>query len=481
MKSLELQSEIEEELAVASDPGRWTRIGLTRRYALASAPVFLALALGLGWWVDSAIARQVVQNSAVNIALYVQSFIGPSLQELADGGELSQQAKDGIDALLTDTPLGQRILSVKVWQQGGRIAWYSRHEMIGKTFPLTESMKQAWRGIVTAEFESLEDEEDAVEADLGIPLLEVYSPVRENGTDRIIAVAEFYQDATTLDAQLAKTRFRTWFIVLGAAMVAYLLLFGIVRAGGRVIQLQREALHAQVSELSRLLKHNSELSDRVRRATRRATELNERFLRRVSAELHDGPAQYLSLALLRLDAVEASVPGRTADAADEDFDDVRRNLREALEEIRQISRGLGLPELQELDVLDTVRRVVRSHERRTGTRIEIHADRLEEGLDVGASVKLTAYRLIQETLMNGYRHAAGSTQQVSVGNDSDWLLVEVADDGPGFDREASLRGDRLGLVGLRERVESIGGRFELLTSPGNGTTIRAHLPLGINV
>ncbi len=467
----------------ADDPGGWTRIGLSRRYALASAPVFLALALGLGWWVDRAITRQVVQNSAVNIALYVQSFIGPSLQELADGGELSQGARDEIDALLTDTPLGKRILSVKVWEDGGRIAWYSRHELIGRTFPLTDSMIHAWQGTVTAEFESLDDEEDAAEAVLGIPLLEVYSPVRENGTERIIAVAEFYQDATTLASQLATTRMRTWFIVLGSAMVAYLLLFGIVRAGGRVIQVQREALHAQVNELSRLLARNQELGDRVRRATRRTTELNERFLRRVSAELHDGPAQYLSLALLRLDALEDGVAGRAAadDEAGKDLDDVRRNLREALEEIRQISRGLGLPELQELGVADTVTRVVRSHERRTVTRVEVLTGALDDTINVGVSVKLTVYRLIQEALMNGYRHAHGSSQRVTVGNSPEWLQVEVSDDGPGFDQEAALNDDRLGLSGLRERVESIGGRFELLTAPGRGTTIRAHLPLGINV
>ncbi|KAA3621900.1 MAG: sensor histidine kinase [Proteobacteria bacterium] len=462
---------------------RWWRIGLARRYALASAPVFLALAIGLGWWVGDAIARQVIQNTAVNVALYVQSFLGPPLQDLAHQSSLDEETITEIQSLLTNTPLGKRVVSIKIWTEGGKIAWYSRRKLINMSFEPTETMKKAWSGVVTAELSNLSGAEDVVEADLNVHLLEVYSPVRENGTERVIAVAEFYQDATTLSHELLSTRIRTWLVVVGAAILAYLLLFGIVRKGGRVIQFQREALRGKVTELEQLLKQNKDLTGRVRRATQRTTELNERFLRRVSAELHDGPAQYVGLALLRLDSIDTKDRERAETSKEPcgDIEDVRRILREALDEIRFISRGLALPELKEVDVVESLQRAVRSHERRTGQKVELSTSSIPRHAKAPMPVKITAYRIVQEALMNSFRHANAGKLRVHAAIDSDWLTVDVVDDGGGFDLATASAGDSLGLNGLRERVESIGGKFDVETEMGAGTTVSARLPLGSNL
>ena len=472
---------------IAAEGGKqgslWARSSLVQRYAMASLPVFLLFSLGLGWWVSRAIERQVIHNVSVNVALYVQSFIAPSLQELADNDSLSPAAIKQIEMLLSDTPLGKRVRSVKVWQTDGRIVYYSRHQLIGRRFEPTDHLLQALNGRVSAQFEELTDEEDAVEARLGLPLLEIYSPVRDAGSGRIIAVAEFYQDAAFLHEQLSASRWRTIMIVVGAALVTYLLLFGIVRAGGRVIQRQREAMHNQLTDQFRILRQNRSLHERASDATRRVTELNERFLRRVSAELHDGPAQSLSLALLRLDSVTESV-GQCPDDGDRSrvktIDEVRNSLLEALGEVRQISRGLALPELAELNIRETLNRVTRSHSSRTGTEVESDYGNLSVDLGVTMSVRLTAYRLVQEALMNIYKHAPGSRQQVQAWNDEKWLWLKVSDDGPGFDAHlVNTNSDRLGLSGLQERVESIGGHCRIFSESGQGTIIEARLPLGI--
>ena len=85
-------------------------------------------------------------------------------------------------------------------------------------------------------------------------------------------------------------------------LVSYLVLHGIVRQASVTIDRQQTALRQQVGELSSLLAQNAALHQRVSAAAARTTTLNERSLRRIGADLHDGPAQMLSLALLRLDA-----------------------------------------------------------------------------------------------------------------------------------------------------------------------------------
>src|SRR5205809_555232 len=88
-------------------------------------------------------------------------------------------------------------------------------------------------------------------------------------------------------------------------MAIYLLLGGIVRRGGQTIAAQQAELRDKVAQLTALLAQNEALSSRVRTTSARTTALNERFLQRISAELHDGPAQDLAFALLRLDSIAA--------------------------------------------------------------------------------------------------------------------------------------------------------------------------------
>jgi len=93
-------------------------------------------------------------------------------------------------------------------------------------------------------------------------------------------------------------------------------------------------------------------------------------------------------------------------------------------------------------------------------------------------VKITVYRVIQEALSNAYRHAGGAGQEVQVDCGSHQLTLTVADRGPGFDNLGNLeRDEHLGLVGMRERLESLGGSFHIESARGQGTRIIAQLPL----
>ncbi|HET7092874.1 MAG TPA: sensor histidine kinase [Thermomicrobiales bacterium] len=266
-----------------------------------------------------------------------------------------------------------------------------------------------------------------------------------------------------------------------ATALIYLLLSVFVRRASDTIARQQRALSSQVARLTDLLRQNDELHERVRGAAVRTTALNERFLRRFSAELHDGPAQEIGLALLRLDHVAERSAAPELDAADreamrDDLDRVQASLQRALQEIRALCGGLSLPHLAALSVGETVDHVVRGHRRRAGCEPEVVVRALPA--DAPLATKIALYRIVQEALANAWRHAGGAELRLVVEGDDGRLRVEVADAGPGFDLTTiGGEGDRLGLLGMRERVESLGGEFRVESTPGAGARIVATLPV----
>jgi hypothetical protein len=343
--------------------------------------------------------------------------------------------------------------------------------MIGKTFPVTPSLRGAWRGEVTAEFDSLIDEEDMLERGGGQPLLEMYSPIRERNTGRIIAVAEFYEIASALKENLFRANLRSWLVVAGVTLTMVTALWGIVLRGSRTIERQRAMLQGRVEELSTLLAQNEELRSRLQAASFRAAEINERYLRRLGADLHDGPAQSLALALLRLDALRPYFPANSSDGAEpSDIDIIHDALREAIREIRDICAGLTLAKLDEMSPLTILKQIVGAHENRTGTTVTLTVESTPKSLEM--PLKIAVFRFVQEALNNAYRHAGGVDQKVACRFDGHDLELEVSDGGPGFaTAKASSTDGGLGLIGLRERIESLGGSLSIETAPGDGTRL----------
>lgn len=459
---------------------RWSRLSLTGQFALAG---FLVLCMGmlvLGFWVTEKIERGVTSNTAASAALYVESFIAPLVQELASGDTIHAENRALLDELLTTSEMGRSVVSFKIWKEGGLVVYSSREAIIGQRFPVTDNLRQAWAGGVASEFDTLVDEEDALERKTGVPLLEMYCPIHEDRTGRIIAVAEFYEGAQSLRDDLFRAQLQTWFIVAMVTLAMFGALFGIVNRGSRTIERQRRDLEQRVFELSRLIEVNDGLHMRVRRASQRTAELNERYLKRVSADLHDGPAQHLSLALLRLDSLmpdATTLQPESGARTDPDIETIRSSLVDAITEIRSICTGMNLPDLGQLPLDQVVRKVAHSHERRTGTTVALELDEIPG--QVPESLKICVYRFVQEGLSNAFRHAEGRGQRVVCAHAHGGLAVEVADTGPGMPAAPLDRGELrgLGLDGLRERIESLGGRFVVESVPGQGTSLRMNCEL----
>ncbi len=459
------------------------RLTLAQRFMLASFIILVAGMAGLGAWVAQQIEEGVVHRTAATTALYVDSFIAPELQELKTGSTISPEHIANLQNLLHGTPFGQQIAAFKIWDLRGQVLYSSNPAEIGQDFPNNERAAAAAQGEVMARISDLTDEENVLDRSSGEKsLLEIYSPVRVNRMSRIIAVAEFYQNTDALQVEMMDAQRQTWLIVGGATLIMYLLLASFVGRASNTIVRQQNELGAQVTRLQELLTQNEELHERVRRAAARTTALNERFLRRISAELHDGPAQDLGVGLLRLDHVSGrcstcQLAGEAAAQNSQDLEIVAGSMRHALQELRALSSGLGVPQLTALSLADTVHRAVQAHERRTNTHVALEVGALPAG--AALPVKITIYRVIQEALNNAYRHAGAAGQSVRVHNADGYLDVQVSDRGPGFvvGREADWD-EHLGLVGMRERVESLGGIFSVNSKPGEGTRVSARLPLG---
>lgn len=454
----------------------WRRAPLHLRFAAIGSVVVLLGMLVIGWWVGREIENSVTRNSAISTALYMESFIAPLSQELNSQDTLSHGTAERLRDLFREPTFAERIAAVKLWKPGGLVAFSTDPGLIGKTFEPTPPLAAAWKGALSAEFDDLAHPPDYIRDAGDIPYLEVYNPIHSIYTGRIIAVAEFYQIATELERDIFDARLKSWAVVGSVSLSMSVLLFGIVRQGSRTIERQTGELRARISEVNEMAVQNTRLRRHIQGASRRAGEHNERLLRRISAELHDGPAQELALAALRLDSAFRHLE---PDRGRADHETIRASLDAAMKEIRAISSGLSLPEIDGKSVLDTLTLAIETHERRTRSEVGAALDaRTLAGLHLDHPSLICVYRFVQEGLNNAWRHGAGREQRVAARLDGIELVVTVADRGPGFDPgDLSAASDRLGLLGLRERIESVGGRFAVASAPGAGTTLRMALPI----
>jgi signal transduction histidine kinase len=456
-------------------------LSLSRQFLITSFPILLFGMLVIGTWVAREIRASVVNRLGSVAGLYVESFLTPYVQVLANAEDLSAKDRAGLDRLLTNTQLGERIVAFKIWRRDGRILYSKDSSLIGRSFPMGEGLVAGFGGHLHSEVSNLSRAENESEARRWDRLIETYVPIHAEGLGRVIAVAEFYHATDQLDTESWAAQRHSWLIVAATVLTMYLLLFGLVHRGSKTIDRQRQELKHKVAELLALIEQNKLLHDKVSRAASRTTALNEQFLRRISADLHDGPGQDLGLALMKIETAAdfcSTCPGRAEqhESAVNELDGVRVVMQSALTDLRAISAGLLLPEIDQLSIDEIAGRAARDYERKTGTRVRLNLPHAR--MDASLPVKITLYRLLQEALINGFRHAGGVDQQVKVTGTEDRLMVEVSDNGGGFEPGTAAT-TRQGLAGMRERVEILGGSFELESAPAQGTVIRVVLPFAV--
>jgi signal transduction histidine kinase len=449
-------------------------LSLARRYLLLSL-IFVVIGGGI---VAFALG-QLIETSAINrttsvTALYVESFVVPELQSLATSPRLTSSEIESLQRLLNDSPLSEKVVSFRIWSIDGQVLYSPFPELIGQKYEMSDERLESAQGAVSGDISDLSDPENAYERERWSRLIEIYLPVRATGSSQIIAVAEFYQLPDELEAEVNRDRLIAWGLVAGATLLAYLAFARVVNQGSETIVRQEGELLERVGELSKLLAQNARLSDRIRHAAARTIALTELERRRIGSDLHDGPSQNLAFAMLRLDAVEGRL--ETAGQMDDpDLGAVRGALQEALTDMRTIAAGLRTPELDRAEPAEIVRRAVAEHERRADTKAAVDIRGIPSAAPL--ATKIAMYRILSEALSNAARHGGGIGVEVRVTAEDGYLAVEVSDKGPGFDSSQNPGEGHLGLAGMRERAELLGGQYELESTPGIGTRVRVLLPL----
>jgi signal transduction histidine kinase len=211
---------------------------------------------------------------------------------------------------------------------------------------------------------------------------------------------------------------------------------------------------------------------RLYEQSRELSILSER--NRLALELHDVVSQKLFSLVLGAESA-ATLLDRDVPAARLQIDRLQELAREALDELRLLILELRPPDLERDGLAGALRKEVDMLRRLHDVEIVIE---VEDGVGGGAR-DAEVLRIAQEALHNALRHAAPDRVSVTLAGDGGRLLVEVVDDGAGFEPDdAELRSKHLGLTSMEERAKSIGGRLELRSAPGAGTTVRLEVASG---
>lgn len=441
---------------------------LLRRFTLLSALILFVGAAVIGWWVDRRIYQLVTEDSIELASVFVDSTIAPHLTELPSVSALTVSQASHLKQLIANNVATGRYIAVNLWSPDG--------ELVFSTQPAPPAQPQSAAGLRSAlhgqvySYATSSVQDTSTPSAQG-PFLESYLPVRaHDGTT--IAVIDLYQNLAALEQSTLQVRVQSWVVVGTATALMFFLLFGIVRQGSETIKSQQAALaHSR---------------RQIQQAAVRSAALNEAAMRRLGADLHDGPAQDLGLALMRIEPLRQTLVEYAESnctqpldlaAVAYDLQLIHTALQSSMQETRNLASGLRLPELNNLDLAQTIHRAVADYMRKTGRTVAITGP---DQLPGSMALKSATYRLVQETLNNGHQHGEPNRQSVKYNAAGGFLRIAVEDNGKGFDpacvRERGPR-RQLGLAGLQERIEILGGEFLVQSAPGQGTSVQAILPL----
>ena len=453
---------------------RNSSFGLAQQFVLA-AGITIAVSMALlALAISQRIEASMMQTAAEEGALFTEVVLGPSAQDLATSRSLSPESVKKLDELLAGK-LGERVKLIKIWLPDATLVYSTNKETIGGRFP-SHHISAAAEGKVTGEFDFLDAVENATESRQHVPFVEIYAPLFRTGTKEIIAVGEVYSDGRRLAADLASIQYVSVGIVGAVTAPMMLVLFFMVRRASNLVNSQQATLIRKMIEAKNLATQNDRLRRAAEDARLDAATSNENLLARIGQDLHDGPIQLVSLLMLKLTESTSRTPtGTGCPAPDAGAPALTARV---LTELRSISTGLVLPELEGLTATETLRLAVRQHEDATGTKVCCQIGDMPG--DILPPVTICLYRIVQEGLNNAFHHGEAREQRVEVSADTQWIVITVSDSGPGLarrDGEKSRSRTGLGIAGLRNRVEALQGTFELISQRGIGTRIRAKLPI----
>jgi signal transduction histidine kinase len=234
---------------------------------------------------------------------------------------------------------------------------------------------------------------------------------------------------------------------------------------------QQRSLEGEIASLKQKLQDAVSARDEL---SQRMTNAQEADRTRIARELHDDIGQ--SLAILKIQILRAGHPvsGHPAQRH-ASLKDLVRDLETIILKVSRISHDLHSSELEFLGLAVAVQ--AQCDQCSVQMRIPVHCSCNQVGKRLDGLIALAFLRVLQEALHNVVKHSRATTITVELTELDSELILDVFDDGVGFDVESSKLAAGLGLISMRERMHLIGGEFEIRSSPGHGTKVRAHAPI----
>jgi len=215
-------------------------------------------------------------------------------------------------------------------------------------------------------------------------------------------------------------------------------------------------------------------ADQLQRLLSETVSVQERERQRISQDMHDGLNQLLIGALLELKSGRERLGADELGRAEASLDQVKEILRRMEREIKQTIYDLRPPSLDALGLVPSLRRYAERFAQYSGIPCTVRAEgdphRLPPDVEIGL------YRIMQESLQNVSVHSQAKSAEVVVHFSPAAVALTIADDGRGFD-PATVNGDGLGLIGMRERAESLSGWLTIQSAPGWGTKVNLSVPI----
>jgi two-component system NarL family sensor kinase len=397
--------------------------------------------------------RQAVDDAARQADVFAARVASALTDELVAGDPAAVRK---LDELVRQSVLRRSIVRVKFWTPEGRIVYSDERALIGQVFPLSEEDRRMLdhpSQRAEAEVSDLDAPENTYEAGRG-KLLEVYKPVLTvSGRPLLFEIYAEYESVISERARRLWLAFGS--ITLFSVLALVLLLLPVLwRLLGRLGRAQRQREDA--------------LAD--------AVEASENERRRIAATLHDGVVQELA-------AASFVVSGAALRAEQEGHTHLTQSLQAAAESVRGSIGALRSllveiypPSLEQTGLGGALRDLVAGAQSRD---VEVRLSLPETPFRLPQADERLVYRIAQEALRNALRHAKAARVDVTLSVGEDVVVLEVADDGRGFDAAAVLAAPPPGHFGLRLMMDGVAqgrGSLSLSTAPGAGCRWRLSVP-----
>jgi signal transduction histidine kinase len=237
-----------------------------------------------------------------------------------------------------------------------------------------------------------------------------------------------------------------------------------------------ESLRVSEQTSSQLLERSRKMQEELRHLSRQLLSAQEEERKKISRELHDVIAQTLTGINVRLAALKAESTASTEDLQKK-ITNTQELVEASVEIVHRFARELRPTLLDDLGLIPALKSFMKTFTEETGVRASLAAFAEVEKVD--GDRRTVLYRVAQEALTNVARHAKASRAEVIIQELPGIISMQIKDDGKGFDADGargSKKTTRLGLLGMRERVEMVGGTFCVDSASGRGTTIRVEIP-----